>query len=102
MRITKPGGKVIIWVPSIYPYHGKKAHYPDLHRFFHDTLELMAKNYSNKRLVKSGGYFKAMVNFLPFSVKIRKLFNFPDILLDRIFQSEKRNITMGYYLFITK
>src|SRR5687767_2894574 len=35
-RILKPGGKIFVHVPSTYPYHARKGHYPDYWRFFDD------------------------------------------------------------------
>ena len=37
-RILKKGGKIFVYVPSIYPYHARKGFYPDYWRFFDDTL----------------------------------------------------------------
>lgn len=36
-RILKPSGQIFLYVPSIYPYHARKGHYPDLWRFFSTT-----------------------------------------------------------------
>ncbi len=101
-RILQPGGMVFVHVPSIYPYHARKGHYPDYWRFFDDTLVMLFKDFSHVEMVKRGGYFKALLFFSPFQHKLRRVIDPLSSVLDRLFRTEKRTTTSGYYLFAKK
>lgn len=98
-RILKPGGITLIQVPSIYPYHPNK-NYGDYWRFFEDTLRYMFKDFSSIEIMKQGGFFRAMVVFLPIN---KRLLERPAVFLDNFFKTEKiRTTTRGFYIFATK
>lgn len=101
-RILKPGGKIFVHVPSIYPYHARKGHYPDYWRFFDDTLQLLFKDFSKVEMQKRGGYFKALMFFLPLQHKLRFIIDPLSAFLDKLSQSEKRSTTSGYYVYAIK
>jgi SAM-dependent methyltransferase len=101
-RILKPGGKLFIYVPSIYPYHARKGSYPDYWRFFDDTLLLLCKGMHNVELVKRGGYFKALLFFFPFQHKLRWIIDPVAGFLDKVLKTEARVTTSGYYLYAVK
>lgn len=101
-RILKDGGKMFLYVPSIYPYHARKGHYPDYWRFFDDTLLELFKGFSDVQIEKRGGYFFALSFFVPMQHKLRWLLNPVAGLLDSLFQTEKRTTTSGYYVLATK
>lgn len=101
-RILKKGGKLFVSVPSIYPYHARKGHYPDYWRFFDDTVELLFKDFSKVEYVKRGGYFKAMFFFFPMQHRLRFIIDPLAAFLDNIFRTEKRNTTSGYYIYAIK
>ncbi len=101
-RILKPGGKIFIYVPSIYPYHARKGHYPDYWRFFDDTLEMLFKNWSSFEIHKAGGYFKALFFFIPMQHKIRFILDPISSFLDRLFKTSKRTTASGYYVYAIK
>jgi SAM-dependent methyltransferase len=67
-RALKPGGQVLITVPCIYPYHARPepGGYPDLWRFFEDTIRMLLAEYSEIRVARAGGPATAAVIFLPF------------------------------------
>lgn len=101
-RILKPGGKLFVFVPSIYPYHARAGHYKDYWRFFDDTFQILFKDFSHMECVKRGGYFKAMFLFLPMQNKLSFILNPLSSFLDKILKTEKRNITSGYYVYAIK
>ena len=101
-RILRPGGKIFVHVPSIYPYHARKGSYPDYWRFFDDTLLVMFGNFSHFEIEKRGGYFTAFFFFMPFQHKLRFLIDPVADFLDRIFKTEKRTTTSGYYIYAIK
>ncbi len=101
-RILRKGGKIFVYVPSIYPYHAKRGHYCDYWRFFDDTLDLLFKDFEKTEKIKTGGYFKALSFFIPFQHKIRFILDPFSLFFDKILKTEKRTTTPGYYLFAIK
>ena len=101
-RILRKGGKIFVYVPSIYPYHAHKGHYPDYWRFFDDTLIAMFKEWKSVELVKVGGYFKALSFFLPMQHRYRFIADPVANFLDKVFSTENRTTTSGYCLFAVK
>lgn len=104
-RILKPGGIVLVQVPSIYPYHrnrGDEGHdgYGDYWRFFEDTLRYMFRDFSKVEIKKHSGFFQTMIVFLPLN---KRLLDKPAKFLDYLFRTKKRgNTTRGYWIFATK
>ncbi len=101
-RILKKDGKIFVYVPSIYPYHARKGSYPDYWRFFDDTLEFMFEDFSSVEIMKCGGYFRAMIHFVPMQHKLKFILVPLSQLLDRLFKTEKRTTTYGYFLYAVK
>src|SRR3989344_4105329 len=98
-RILRPGGKIFVQVPSIYPYHARKGHYPDYWRFFDHTLNILFKDFSKVEYFKRGGYFKALFFFLPFQHRLRFIIDPLSDFLDKLFGTSKKTTTSGYYLY---
>ena len=101
-RILKQGGLMFLYVPSIYPYHARKGHYPDYWRFFDDTMRELFTGFSEVNIYKRGGYFLALSFFVPMQHKLRWLLNPLAQIFDFLFATRKRNTTAGYYVFTTK
>lgn len=101
-RILKPGGKLFVYVPSIYPYHARKGHYPDFWRFFDDTLKVLFEGFAVMEFVKSGGYFKALSFFVPLQHRLRFILDPLALVLDTLFRTERRNTSPGYYIYAVK
>lgn len=102
LRILKPGGKIFFFVPSIYPYHARKGAYPDLWRFFDDTMHVLFEGFSKVEIEKRGGYFLALSFFVPGQHRVRGLLDRLAWALDTIFGTSKRNTTAGYYVYAIK
>ena len=101
-RILKKGGVLFLYVPSIYPYHARKGHYPDYWRFFDDTMRELFSGFSSVEIEKRGGYFFALSFFVPLQHKLRSLLNPLTGFLDWAFQTHKRSTTAGYYILAVK
>lgn len=101
-RILKSGGEAFFYVPSIYPYHARKGHYPDYWRIFDDTIHLLFKDFSQVEFVKRGGYFRALLFFLPLQYRLRFVINPLADFLDWLFKTQKRNTTSGYFIYVLK
>lgn len=101
-RILKPRGHIFVYVPSIYPYHARPGHYPDLWRFFEDTMHQLFEGYAHVEIHKRGGYFFALSMFVPMQHKLRWLLNPLARLLDQLFRTNRRATTAGYYVYARK
>ncbi len=101
-RVLKPGGKIFVYVPSIYPYHARKGSYPDYWRFFDDTLFFMFADFSRVELVKRGGYFKTLFFFIPMQHRLKFIIEPLGTFMDSVFKTESRTTTSGYYLYAVK
>ena len=67
-RALRPNGQLLLTVPSIYPYHARSGAggYPDLWRFFEDTIRLLLREFSTVEVGRIGGPATAAMLFLPF------------------------------------
>lgn len=101
-RILRPGGKLFFYVPSTYPYHAHRGHYPDYWRIFDDTLEILLEGFSRTEVKKRGGYFMALSFFVPLQHKLRWILTPFAELLDKVFNTEERSTTAGYFALVTK
>jgi SAM-dependent methyltransferase len=68
LRTLRPGGQLYLTVPSIYPYHARPGPggYPDMWRFFVDTLRALLEDFSQLEIGRVGGPATAAMLFLPF------------------------------------
>jgi ubiquinone/menaquinone biosynthesis C-methylase UbiE len=88
-RALKPGGQLLLTVPSTYPYHARPgpAGYPDLWRFFEDTLSMLLADFRSYEIAREGGPATAVVLFLPFLNRrarwLRPITEWLDALVDR-------------------
>lgn len=64
-RVLKKDGKVLLWVPFLYPYHSHSSEYGDYWRFSKDAIKHMFRNFSKLEMVESKGYFKTMMELSP-------------------------------------
>lgn len=101
-RILKPEGCIFFYVPSIYPYHARKGAYPDVWRFFGDTIEVLFEGFAVVEVEKRGGYFLALSFFVPFQHKLRFILDPLAYALDTLFKTVRKNTTAGYYVYATK
>jgi SAM-dependent methyltransferase len=101
-RILKSGGKVFVSIPSIYPYHARKDHYPDYWRFFDDTINVLFRDFKEVEFIKRGGYFKSMFFFLPLQHRMRFVIDPLAEFLDSLLKTEERHTTSGYYIYAIK
>lgn len=101
-RVLKDRGKLLLYVPSTYPYHAHRGHYPDYWRFFDDTVELLFEDWSNSEVQKVGGYFRALFFFLPLQQHMRWLLDPLSYALDTAFRTDQRSTTSGYIVYAEK
>jgi len=101
-RILKPGGKLFVYFPSIYPYHARRGSYPDYWRFFDDTVHLLFRGLRDVEIVKRGGYFKALFFVMPMQHRLRFIIDPLAGFLDRVLNTNTRVTTSGYYIYAIK
>jgi len=98
-RVLKPGGKCLVYVPFLYPYHASQANYKDYYRYTADGVKYLFRNFSKIESCSVRGYFETIINLLPLKL-LRKIFVIPARFLDKIFIS--KNQTSGYNIFLIK
>ena len=95
-RILREGGKIFVYAPFLYPYHGGKI-YGDYYRFTKDGIKYMFRDFKKVEIVPVRGYFGTINLFVPFTSKNFRLAKF----LDK-FQSINARMTSGYNIFVVK
>jgi len=101
-RVLKPGGRLLLYTHFIYPYHARKGVYKDYYRFTEDAFGHLFGSFSKLEIKKHGGYFRALMFFLPFQSRLKFILEPIAYFLDKLLGSEKRNTTAGYYLYAIK
>ncbi|OGN41704.1 MAG: hypothetical protein A2606_02695 [Candidatus Yanofskybacteria bacterium RIFOXYD1_FULL_42_10] len=101
-RVLKPGGYMLGVVPFIHPYHARQDGYRDYWRFSQDGLKVLCNRFQEMELFKIGRYFRALMSFLPFLWRFKKILERTAYILDRIFIKDSRNTTAGYIIFAKK
>lgn len=101
-RVLKPGGRCLIYVPFLWPYHARegKYNYPDYFRYSKDALLYLARGFSKIEIAPVRLFFETWFNLLPNPLS-RWLSPTIGRLLDKIFQP-KGNQTSGHYLYLEK
>ncbi len=101
-RVLKPGGKILVYVPFIYPYHARAGVYKDYYRFSEDALRYLFRDFKRIELQKVGGYFRALMFFLPWQHRLKIVLEPIAYLLDKLFRRDRGSTTAGYYLYAVK
>jgi ubiquinone/menaquinone biosynthesis C-methylase UbiE len=97
-RISRKGGKVLVYVPFLYPYHGDK-YYKDYFRFSHDGLKELFKEWSRVELQPVRGYFETVTFLFPSPVKAFLIH--ASRIVDRLVKVTTYQVS-GYYLYAEK
>lgn len=98
-RILKPGGKILAYVPFIYPYHARAGVYRDYLRFSEDALRYLFRDFRSVEIRKVGGYFRALMFFVPFQHRLKIILEPVAYVLDKLFRRDRGSTTAGYYLY---
>jgi len=94
-RVMKTGGKALLSVPFIWPHHPGSC--GDYWRFSEDGLRVLFGNFSYVEIVKMGGYFSALANFIP---SYNRLFRPVASFIDNCIKI--RSTTPGYIIYVVK
>lgn len=101
-RILKKGGVMYFYMPSTYPYHARKGHYPDYWRCFSDTIDEFFSSYGQVEVQKRGGYFMALSFFVPKQEKMRFILTPVAEFFDKLLKTEDRHTTAGFHVYAIK
>lgn len=101
-RILSNGGKLLVYTHFIYPYHARNGIYEDYYRFTETFIKDLFKNFSKIEIKKHGGYFRAMMFFMPFQSRLKFIFEPIAYILDKLFKTEKHSTTAGFYIYCEK
>jgi len=101
-RVLKPGGKILLYTHFVYPYHGRSGIYKDYFRFTEDGLRYLFKDFKNVEIKKQGGYFRALCFFMPMQAHLKPIWEPVAYFLDKVFATEKRTTTCGFYVYAVK
>jgi SAM-dependent methyltransferase len=108
VRITKPDGQVIGFVPFLMWYH---ADHRDFFRYTHEALEIIGKNTGARSVTVesvASGPFIAAAHMVTMSLPrpLRVLIVVPCYLFDRIFRKLRPNrvqdFALGYFFTLSK
>lgn len=99
-RVLKPGGKALIYTHFIYPYHARPGVYGDYFRYTEDGLRHLFRRFSSLEIKKQGGYFHALVFFMPWQRRLKVFARPLAYFLDSVFR--RGSTTSGYYIYAIK
>lgn len=99
LRVLKPGGKALFYVPFLYPYHAERGVYKDFYRFSKDAVEYLFRSASKLEYVPVRGFFETWFYFLPF--RLNRLLSPLGRFLDAAVK-QSGNQTSGFSIFVTK
>ena len=101
-RILKPGGKCLIYVPFLFPYHAREGeyHYKDYYRYTKDGLRYLSRQFSTIEICPVMLFFETWFYLLPNPfgrIFARTLGRLLDTLTH-----PSGNQTSGHYIFLKK
>lgn len=100
-RVLKPGGKMFVFLPWMYPYHVYGGEFEDYYRFSEDGIRYLFRDFSEIEVVPVRGRLETVLNFVPqLSKRSRFIRVFGPIIrrLDR----KSRVHTSGYSFSVVK
>ncbi|MEK7531788.1 MAG: methyltransferase domain-containing protein [Patescibacteria group bacterium] len=97
LRVLKPGGKILLYIPFLYYYHAERGYYKDYWRFSLDACKLLMKPFIHTEFVSVRGALETVLNLIP-GGKTKILVSCARIL-DRVFKKTESLQTSGYYMY---
>lgn len=103
VRVIKPGGTALIYVPFIYRYHAHKNDYRDYFRYSKDGLAYLFRDCQSITLCPVRGLFESLLRFTPLHhvALLRGVFRLLDWSGTRM-RSISTKQTSGYYVLLKK
>jgi SAM-dependent methyltransferase len=103
VRVLKPGGHALIYVPFVYRYHAHANDYRDYFRYTKDGIAYLFRDCAEITLCPVRGLFETLLRFLP--LHAIPLFQYAARFLDQstaVMRSISAKQTSGYNVFIRK
>lgn len=99
LRVLKPGGTLVAYVPFLFYYHAEGTYYKDFWRFTDDGIRVLLKDFKEVRMEQSRGALETWVALLPWGSRgpLSALARLADKLLGK--RSSKQ--AAGYYIVAT-
>ena len=97
-RVLKEGGKAIIYVPFVHPYHGA-ASCGDYWRFTNEGIRQLFKDFTSVEIEQDGGLFTAFAVFTR-QQWLNTLWSVIDKLVLKF--NIGRTSTKGYFVYVIK
>lgn len=101
-RILESRGKILVYAPFIYPYHARPGVYQDYFRFSEDAMRYLFREFRHVEIEKVGGYFRALMFFLPYQHRLKVVLEPAAYALDQLFRRSRGSTTAGFYLYAEK
>ena len=103
-RILKPGGKCLLYLPFIYPYHGDGHALKDYWRFSVDGIGELFSKFKKIEICPVKGQFETAANALPLQEGLlRKLFISPARFFDALTaKKQSGRQAAGYFVYLEK
>jgi SAM-dependent methyltransferase len=64
-RVLRPGGKLLMYVPFLYPYHAMPGYYGDYFRYTEDGIRSLCSAFESVEVASVRGPVETLVNMLP-------------------------------------
>lgn len=64
-RVLKPGGRLLLYVPFLYPYHAMPGYYGDYFRFSEDAVRSLCESFGCVRICAVRGPAETVAYLLP-------------------------------------
>lgn len=72
-RVLRPGGKLLLYVPFLYPYHAMPGYYGDYFRYTEDGIRSLCSAFESVEVTPVRGPVETLVNMLPSRIAFKAL-----------------------------
>lgn len=97
-RVLQRGGKALIYVPFLFPYHAKEGTYDDYYRFSPDAVRNLFKDFSHMEFIPTRRFFEMWLYMLP---KLGRYLAPLGKAIDRMIKSSSNQVS-GFIIFAIK
>lgn len=96
-RILEKGGKCLIYVPFLYPYHAYKNVYKDYYRYTKDGIKYLFRDFNSIEICSVRGNLETVFNLTP----LRKIRILTPLIrfFDKFFSGQQPS---GYHIYLVK
>lgn len=98
-RVLVPGGKLLLYVPFLYPYHAMPGYYGDYFRFSEEAIRSLCEPYAQVKICSVRGPGETVANLLP--GRLRAFFSPIGRWVDQHRSASGKQVS-GFYVLATK